>query len=115
MTPFSAFLNELCRSRQMLQKEVAYQIGVDPSYLSALARGRKGPPSNNFVQKLQLTLDLNEDERRALNEAVRFSQRLYRIPSDANPREHELVWQIMRLIGRLKPAQINAINEILKL
>ena len=99
----------------MLQKEVAYQIGVDPSYLSAMARGRKGPPSGNFVQKLEENLSLNEDERRALNEAVRFSQRIYRMPYEANPREHELVWKIFDSLGKLKPAQINVITEALKL
>jgi transcriptional regulator with XRE-family HTH domain len=99
----------------MLQKEVAYQIGVAPSYLSALAGGRKGPPSMKVVQKLRDHFDLSDEERDALVNAVRFSQRIYRMPPKADPREHELVWQIMNLIGRLKPAQVNAIYEILKL
>lgn len=115
MTPFSSFLNDVCRSRGMLQKEVAYQIGVDPSYLSAMVRGRKGLPKGNFIQRLEKNLDLNEEERRALSEAVRFSQKLYRMPNDANPREHELVWKIFDSLGKLKPAQINLITEALKL
>ncbi|RQO37218.1 XRE family transcriptional regulator [Herminiimonas sp. KBW02] len=114
MTPFSAFLNGICRSRGMLQKQVAYMTGVDPSYLSAMARGKKSPTSS-FVQRLEKELNLDQQECQALSEAVQFSQRLYRIPSEANESEHEMVWQIMSLIGKLRPAQISAINAILKL
>jgi len=115
VTPFSAFLSELCRSHRILQKAVAYQIGVDPSYLSAMVSGRKGPPSRSLVHKIQEHLALTEKEYESLNEAVKYSQRLYRMPPEANPQEYELVWKIFDSVGKLKPAQISAITEVLKL
>ena len=115
MTPFSALLVDLCRSRRLLQKELAYQLGVDPSYLSALASGRKGKPSDALVQKMQQILELNEDERRALLEAVKSSQLKYRVPEKATPQEHELMRKMFEALGKLKPAQIEIIDAALKL
>lgn len=115
MTPFSALLHRLCHSRRLRQKELAFQLGVDPSYLSALAGGRKGRPNDALVQKMQETLALTEAEQRELQEAVKCSQLRHRIPEEADPREHEIVTKIVEAIGRLRPAQIDAIDAILKL
>ncbi|MBR7782113.1 helix-turn-helix domain-containing protein [Undibacterium luofuense] len=115
MTPFSVFIQDLCRSRQMRQKELAYLIGVDPSYLSALAGGRKGIPGIAIVSKLEEAAKLTNEEKIALQESIKFSKMRYSMPVQADPRVYEMVWKIFDSVSHLKPAQINAISEVLKL
>ncbi|GAC1406722.1 MAG: hypothetical protein NVSMB6_03350 [Burkholderiaceae bacterium] len=115
MTPFSVFIQDLCRSRQMRQKELAYLIGVDPSYLSALASGRKGIPGIAIVKKLEEAAKLTNEEKVALQESIKFSKMRYSMPTQADPRAYEMVWKIFDSVSHLKPAQINAISEVLKL
>ena len=115
MTPLAALLGELRRSRGIRQNELASLVAVDASYLSALESGRKGPPNSALIERFRRELNLTDDEYRNLLTAARYSQRRYEVPSEADPREHELIWTIMNLVGRLRPAQITAISEILKL
>lgn len=115
MTPFSVFLQDICRSRRMRQKELAYLIGVDPSYLSALASGRKGLPGSGFISKLEQVLTLTANEKIALQTSVKFSKMRYSMPIQADPRAYEMVWKIFDSVTVLKPAQISAISEVLKL
>ncbi|MFJ3317755.1 helix-turn-helix domain-containing protein [Herbaspirillum huttiense] len=69
MTPFSAFLYDFCRSRGMRQKEFAYQIGVDPSYLSAIINGRKNTLGNSFAERIEERFELSEEEKLKLPSA----------------------------------------------
>ena len=115
MTPLAALLGELRRSRGIRQKDLACLLEVDASYLSGLESGRKGPPTPALADRLRQQLALTEKEQGSLLAAIRFSQRRYDVPFEADPREHELIWTIMNSVGRLRPAQINAISEILKL
>lgn len=115
MTPLGTYLLNLRRSRGIRQKELAQLLGVDASYLSALESGRKGPPAPALLERLREKLALSEDEQRELQTTARHSQKRYLVPTQANPCEHELVWAVMNSLGRLRPAQITAIAQILKL
>lgn len=115
MTPIAVYLQDLRRSRQMRQKEMAFLLEIDVTYLSAIENGRKSPPKIVFFERLAAKLDLNNDEARQLYLAVQYSQQRYLMPVEAQPREYELVWNIMNAIGKLKPGQINVIDEVLKL
>ena len=115
MTPFAALLSDICRSRRIRQKELAYRLGVDPSYLSAVTAGRKGPPSDSFISKLNESLQLSDEEQLAMQESVKFSQTRYRMPKEANPQFYEMIWKIFASAEGLKPAQMNVIEEVLKL
>jgi len=108
-------IDDLCQSRGIRRKELAYRLGVDPSHLSAMASGRKGPPGALFLQRAQENLALTEEESARLKAAIRFSKKWHQMPANANPGEHELVTKIFDSIGKLKPVQINLISEILKL
>jgi transcriptional regulator with XRE-family HTH domain len=115
VTPFSAFLYDFCRARGMRQKEFAYQIGVDPSYLSAIINGRKNTLGNSFAERIEKKFELSEDEKVKLRTAIKFSKMRHQIPAHANPEEYELVCRIIDSLGKLKTAQINIMNEALKL
>jgi len=115
MTPLHDLFDDLCQSRRIRRKELAYRLGVDPSYLSAIANGRKGPPGASFLHKARQNLALTDEESARLEAAMRCSKKWHQMPADANPGEHELVTKIFDSIGKLKPVQINLISEILKL
>ena len=115
MTPFGCFLLELRRTRRLRQKQLANLLKVDASYLSGLESGRKGPPSQALVRRLQVALCLDDEETIKLEQAAAASRRKYEIPIDAQLEEYQLMSLLINQIGQLKPAQINAIIEILKL
>ena len=52
MTPFGAKLRTMRKERGVLLKDMAEEIGVSPTYLSALEHGRRGRPNWVFVQRV---------------------------------------------------------------
>ena len=115
MTPFSMLLSDLCRSRQVLQKQLAQQLNVDPSYLSALTSGRKGVPSDAILRRLEEALDLTDVERQTLQESVKISKRKYRVPHKAHPDFYAVAWQMFHVAENLSPAKLNVIKGVLEL
>jgi transcriptional regulator with XRE-family HTH domain len=115
MTPFSTLLSDLCHSRRILQKQLARQLDVDPSYLSALTSGRKGVPGDAFLQKLGTALGLTEVERQALRESIKISQEKYRIPKKVHQNFYLVAWKMFNAAENLPEAKLNVINQILEL
>ena len=87
MSPFSHFLHELRLRHQIRQSELAELLGYEQSYISALEVGIKGPPTEEFVQKLITTLALPPSAQLELKEAVAASDRKLSIPADS-PQSH---------------------------
>ncbi|WP_353405421.1 helix-turn-helix domain-containing protein [Duganella hordei] len=114
MTPFGLALHGLRRDRRLPQKQLASMLELDQSYLSGLESGRKGSPPASLVQRLKVALDLSEAEASALQRAADLSRRKVEIPQCAEPDEYVLVYSIIERIGQLKPAQVRAIQEVLK-
>ena len=52
MTPFGERLRKLREERGILLKEMAVELGVSPTYLSALEHGRRSKPNWSFVQRV---------------------------------------------------------------
>ena len=52
MTPFGVKLRAMRAERGVMLKDMALEIGVSPTYLSALERGRRGRPNWVFVQRV---------------------------------------------------------------
>lgn len=107
-------MHELRRDRRMPQKQLAGMLNLDQSYLSGLESGRKGSPPTNIVQRVKDALSLTDGETAALQRAADLSRRKVEIPMCAEPDEYELVYSIIDHIGQLKPAQVRAMQEILK-
>lgn len=114
MTPFGLALIELRQARSLRQNQLAELLHIDPSYLCGLESGRKGPPSKDFVKRVQRVLDLDDIETLKLEQEARLSRRKYEIPSGAKPAEYKLVSMLINRVGQLKQTQINAMIEILK-
>lgn len=80
MSPFSVVLRKFRRARGLTQNELAIQLGYEPSYISALERSEKGPPRQDFIQRLIRGLNLTEDEQTELSKALSDSKRQISLP-----------------------------------
>ena len=115
MSPFSIFLRQLRLSRGYKQKELADRLGYEPSYLSALERSEKGPPRQDFIQRLIRDLQLNESEQAELTRALKASRRQVSLPARASEREYALLHQLEPHLGNLDPVQIQMIELVLQM
>lgn len=83
MSPFSHFLHDLRLRHQIRQSELADLLGYEQSYISALEVGIKGPPTEEFVQKLVAALALPLGEQADLREIIAASDRKLALPADS--------------------------------
>lgn len=65
---FGAFINEKRKSRgpggeEIRLKDIATALGVTPTYLSDIVKGRRNPPDIASLNKLALILQLTTEER----------------------------------------------------
>lgn len=98
MSPFSHFLHELRMRHGVRQIDLAERIGYEQSYISALEAGAKGPPTQEFVDRLQSVLALSEEEARHLKAAADASQRKLVIEADM---PQDVYWLLSRLRASL--------------
>jgi transcriptional regulator with XRE-family HTH domain len=110
VTTFSRFLKQSRVKRNLRQKQLAYLLGYEQSYISALERGVKGPPRRDFVDRLIRNLALDEAEQGQLKEAITASRRHFSLPRCVSEVELQLVHQLAPQLGRLTPLQIQLIE-----
>lgn len=110
MSPCSIFLKNLRLKRGYKQNTLACHLGYEPSYLSALERGEKGPPKQDFIDRLIRGLELSEEEQATLAQALKLSRRHFSLPSRASEREYTLLHQLEPQLGHLSPLQIQLIE-----
>lgn len=115
MTPFGVFLEKVRRSRQLRQKQLAVDLGINASYISALETGRKEPPSRRVLERLIAALDLSDEEQTVLWESAEQSQRSIQLPDGMRLSEFRLVNELRKQLGKLDDGQITIILEVLAL
>lgn len=115
MSPFSILFKQFRLSRGYKQKELADRLGYEPSYVSALERSEKGPPRQDFIQRLIRGLELNEKEQAELARALKASRRQVSLPPRASEREYALLHQLEPQLGKLDPLQIQLIELVLQI
>lgn len=113
MSPFSHFLHELRLRHQIRQSELAELLGYEQSYISALEVGIKGPPTQEFVQRLITTLDLPLSAQLELKEAVAASDRKLSIPADSPQTHYRMLKELREQFDNLHPLQVRLIQEAL--
>lgn len=114
MTPFGRMLEQLRRSRGLQQSQLAAEAGVQACYISAMEKGRKGPPSLGVFDQLTQVLDLSEAEKRNLWRADLQSKKTRKMPPDTSTSEYVLVDELWERLGSLTENQINLISLALK-
>lgn len=115
MTPFGTYLEILRRSRRIQQKQLADLMGINPCYVSALERGRKGPPSTEILERLVKNMGLSRDEEEMLWHSVDLSEMTFRLPEGMSQEEFEMVHDLRRHLGRLNEDQVLIIRKVLGL
>lgn len=74
MSLFGDRLFLLRRRRRLLQKQVALEAGLDPSYLGGMERGRREPPAGKVFERIARALNASESERAWLHQALAVSR-----------------------------------------
>ena len=90
-------------------------MGYEQTYLSAIEVGVKGPPNDEFINKLIQVLELSEGEQEALWEKVEHSQRRYLVPAEVTQEVYLMVHSLFSQIDRLHPSQIAIIDQTLRM
>lgn len=113
MTPLGQFLEKVLRDRDLQQKQLADLVHVNPSYISTLISGKKGPPSIRFIESLELALKMSKEEVVSLRRAVQQSNRDIKIPVDASCDEYIFVNDLQEKLGSLSRERISAMRSAL--
>lgn len=115
MSPFSHFLHELRLRHQIRQSELAELLGYEQSYISALEIGTKGPPTDEFVERLIAALAVPLNEQQEIRDIAAASQRKLALRLDS---PQDLYWMLQSLreqLDSLHPVQIKIIQDALNL
>jgi transcriptional regulator with XRE-family HTH domain len=115
MSPFSHLLHDLRTSRNIRQAQLAAMVGYDQTYISALEVGLKGPPTQEFVDRLAGALALKPDEVAELSEAANASQRKLVIDIDVPQEVYILINRLRASLPDLTPSQVRVINDVLNM
>ncbi len=115
MSPFASLLHEMRTQRGLRQFELAEMLGYEKSYISSLEIGTKGPPTQEFVEKLIATLELEAEEQRFLYAAFNASQRKFVLEPDSPAETYWLVSELRERIDALHPVQIKMIRDLLRM
>ncbi len=59
---FGQRLRDLRKQKNLSQRDLAAQVGIDFTYLSKIEGGRLDPPSEGIIRRLAQVLEADEDE-----------------------------------------------------
>lgn len=79
----------------------------------ALEAGAKGPPTAEFIERLEAALALSKDDARRLKAAAEASQRKLVIDADMPEDVYWLLSRLRATLPTLTPAQVRVLNEVL--
>jgi len=114
VTPFGAKLRALRAERNVTLTDMANTLGVSPSYLSALERGKRSRPSWAFVQAAIQYFNIIWDEAEELQRLADISTPKPTLDSSGlTPRATELANRLAAMLRRLDPDQIEKLHAIL--
>jgi transcriptional regulator with XRE-family HTH domain len=97
------------------QADLAQMLGYEQSYISALEIGVKGPPTEEFLDRLIRGLKLGEEEQAALKAAAQESKRKYFLPAGISVDAYRMCSELFRQLQDLHPAQIQMIRNVIGL
>lgn len=115
MTPFGNELSTLRRKRKIQQQELAERLNVQPSYVSAMENGKKGPPSIPILNLLLDALELNPEEARSLEATIELSDRNLRLPESASLEEFKFLSELRKRVGSLSNEELKIMTYTLRL
>lgn len=110
MTPFGERLRALRAERGLTLKEMAGELGVSPTYLSALEHGRRGRPNWGFVQRVIQYFNVIWDDAEDLQRLADVSHpRVVIDTAGLSPQATLLANRLARDIAGLPPERVEAL------
>ena len=114
MTPFGARLRQLREDRGLRLKDMAEELGVSATYLSALEHGRRSKPNWSFIQRVIHYFNIIWDEADELQRLADVSNPKITVDTAGlPPKATELANRLARDIGTLTEADLDALLETL--
>ena len=114
MTPFGARLRQLREDRGIRLKDMAEELGVSATYLSALEHGRRSKPNWSFIQRVIHYFNIIWDEADELSALARLSNpRVTVDTAGMAPERTALANRLAQSIGRLAPETVAALHAVL--
>ena len=116
MTPFGEQLRTLREERGILLKEMAADLGVSATYLSALEHGRRSKPNWSFVQRVIHYFNIIWDEADELQRLADLSNPRIVVETAGLSQKATLLANLLsRTIGELSDAELDAHVTLLEL
>ncbi len=116
MTPFGERLRHLREARGLRLKDMAEELGVTPTYLSALEHGRRSKPNWSFVQRVIHYFNIIWDEADDLQRLADHSDpKIVVETAGLSPKATELANRLARDIATLSEADLDAHLTLLDL
>lgn len=115
MTPFGERLRALRAERGLTLREMADELGVSPTYLSALEHGRRGRPNWGFIQRVIQYFNVIWDDAEELQRLADVSHpRVVIDTAGLSPRATLLANRLARDVATLTPEQIEALLAVIR-
>ena len=116
MTPFGKRLRTLREERGILLKDMAADLGVSATYLSALEHGHRSKPNWSFVQRVIHYFNIIWDEADELQRLADLSDPRIVVETAGLSQKATLFANLLsRTIGELSDAELDAHVTLLEL
>lgn len=112
ITPFGWYVQFLLSEYAIGQNDLARMLGMAPSNLSTMLRGRKGAIPDLVIDDITERLKLNDDEHKALQHAARLSKTNFEL-RDLQPWQYSLAVEFHASLAELRPDSGRIINAVL--
>ena len=110
MTPFGARLRQLREARGLRLKDMADELGVSATYLSALEHGRRSKPNWSFIQRVIHYFNIIWDEADELQRLADLSNPKITVETAGlSPKATELANRLARDISTLAETDLDAL------
>lgn len=111
-SPVSIHLRDLRLRVGVTQQDLAHAIGYEQAYVSSIELGTKSP-SQEFLDKLIVELNLGDEERQKLEQALKASRRHFSLPAEASTKTYKFCNDLWDKLEELHPALIDAMHLML--
>ena len=115
MSPFAEYFHQLRVKHGVRQTELAVLIGYEQTYLSAVELDKKGPPTEDFIQRFVEVLGLSQEEHQELLRRAKASNRKWKMDMELVPDAYWLMDELRDRLPKISLAQITAIRTILSI
>ncbi|MFD1122456.1 helix-turn-helix domain-containing protein [Methylophilus flavus] len=106
-------LKSIRTSQGYKQFEYAKILGCEPSYLSALERGKKDPPKPEKLEKLIQRMNLSENQAQKLRNAAEYRINNIKIPRESNEIVREMFVLLNKKSSSITNYQAKLIRQVL--